>query len=243
MNVYPTPRTPPNAIAALMRLLAVSRASAAEACGIQRTNLSSWLNGRGDALSKNNIGLLLDWLGINGMKLKSAQMHCWALRNGLADLLLVLDYFLSKEEKKYLQIFSSGEETSRNTYLRILTKPRPLIIRLEQHASVERIMPVIPSGIGYGQLVKCQVDQIPPNASYHDVARALASFYGSHSGIPVERIDALESAFADAPATLELVEILRKVSSAGWSSDRLEKLILWGVENGWDPTQSYYRQH
>ena len=101
-------------VKALIDLTNLSVSKTAEAVGIQRTNLSAWLNGKQNVFSDQRVEKVLNHLGVNTLgdsatgvrfcDLDSVHVHKWYLAEP-DHLTTVLETTLSVEELQALEVF------------------------------------------------------------------------------------------------------------------------------------------
>jgi len=99
----------------LIKLNGVSQGSVSKASGVQKGNLSIWLQGT-RKLSEGAQERILSALGVVRGSLDSERVHCWTTGLDLSDLNFVLEYLCPKPELQPL----ATADLATNVFLDIL---------------------------------------------------------------------------------------------------------------------------
>jgi predicted XRE-type DNA-binding protein len=149
-------------IRSLIELKGLSISKAAELMNIQRTNLSSWLNGKPNVFSSKKIEGMLDSLDMRAMGdastggalryLSPNIVHLWHLEKDSHSLIDVLRSTESDSSLQWMEIFQvDAHPKGRFNLMRRKSASGDLIILIANKDSTSETYPVLAENIGFGK--------------------------------------------------------------------------------------------
>lgn len=147
----------------LIELNGLSISKAAEVMNIQRTNLSSWLNGKPNVFSMKKIEVMLAALGLNimsdpstGIRLCSISpdiVHLWQIPKDAQSLIEVLRSTEDEESLKWMEIIQvDASPKGHFNILRRKSNSGDLIILVASKDSTSRTYPISSEDLGFGKM-------------------------------------------------------------------------------------------
>lgn len=149
-------------IRSLIELKGLSISKAAELMNIQRTNLSSWLNGKPNVFSSKKIEGMLDALDMRAMGdastggalryLSPNIVHLWHLEKDSHSLRDVLRSTESDSSLQWMEIFQvDAHPKGRFNLMRRKSDSGDLIILVANKDSTSETYPISPDNLGFGK--------------------------------------------------------------------------------------------
>lgn len=147
----------------LIALNGLSISKAAEVMKVQRTNLSSWINGKLNVFSTSKIDGMLELLGINAIGdsssgvrlylLSNERAHRWQVEGGAYSFIEVLRATEENETLKFLEIFEVNTlPKGRFNIVRRKSKSGDLYILISNKDSSVNTYPISPEIVGFGMI-------------------------------------------------------------------------------------------
>lgn len=199
----------------LLALKAQSITSVAKTCGLNPSNVASWLKGVPGRLSQEKQNILLGYLGISGGTLASDRVHFWTIGHNLEPLREILAW----SEGEFEAVVLNDDSVPTQKFICLFDPLKSIRILVRQ-----TISPMVPA---FDLTIPCVIRRHPTTHMEHDLFdrikarkkipihgfdRALKSEFGSrHAG---EKVPTKQGKFL---TSKELKEILARAED--WSVD------------------------